>query len=439
MVSLPHGSLSRRRVLAGLGLGAAALGGSPFLAACDGGLPGIDGVQPGEPARDKPALSVWYHQYGEPGTQQAVKRYAEDYPDAAIIVQWTAGDYPAKINNALRSDTGPDIFEGSPNLAQVRAGQLVPLEDLLEPVQADYTDADLESITVDGRPYGVRIVNDTSLLYYRRSLLEKAGVNPPGTLDELVSAANELTTADRKGLFIGNDAGVTPTYGGGSMLGPVLWSTGQNFLTQDNKINFTGDNVAAALDRLRQLVEDESILLEASDDYWDPSAFTTGLCAMQWTGLWAMPEIQKALGDDFGIVPFPAFSTTIGRPSTPLGGWSAMINAESSQIEAAKAYVKWLWIDHTAHQEDFNLSYGFHLPPRRSLAAKAAKLRTGPAAEAVRYYNQYAIAAGTTWTPGMNNAFGEAATAVVRKGQDPDTALGAAVRTVQQQLDQLLG
>ena len=42
------------------------------------------------------------------------------------------------------------------------------------------------------------------------------------------------------------------------------------------------------------------ILSGAPTDWWDPSAFTSGLVAMQWTGLWAMPGIKKGVGDDFG-------------------------------------------------------------------------------------------------------------------------------------------
>ena len=83
-------------VLRGLGLGAAALGGARLLAACGGGSSGLSGDQGGQasqgPSGPKPALNQWYHQYGEAGTQQAVTRYAKEYPDATVKVQWTPGD-----------------------------------------------------------------------------------------------------------------------------------------------------------------------------------------------------------------------------------------------------------------------------------------------------------------------------------------------------------
>lgn len=437
MVPMPGGPLSRRRFLGALGLGAAAVGGSSILSACGGGSSGLAGDTGGDSG--KATLSVWYHQYGETGTQQAVERYAKEFKDANVKVQWTPGDYTSKVNSGLLSNNGPDSFEGTPNLQMVQAKQIVPLDDILADVKSDYTDADIKSITVDGKLYGARIVDDCTLIYYRKSVLDKKGVKPPTTFDELVSAAKELTTKDQKGLFIGNDAGVTPAFGGGSMLGPALWCVGQNFLTEDNKIDFTGDKVVEVLAHLRKLVTDKSILLGAPTDYWDSGSFTQGLCAMQYTGLWAMPIVQKAIGDDFGVIPFPAFSDSVGKPSTAQGGWSAMVSAKSKNVDLAKKYVKWLWADNTKDQEDYNLSYGFHVPPRKSLAAKATKLQSGPAADAVKIFNDYAVAGGTTWTTEMNNAWGDAMTAVVRKGQDPEAPMTKAEKTIQAALDKLLG
>jgi len=160
---------------------------------------------------------------------------------------------------------------------------------------------------------------------------------------------------------------------------------------------------------------------------------------MQWCGLWAMPGIKKAIGDDFGVVAWPAFSSSVGKPSTFLGGWGAMVSAKSSNVDAAKAYIKWLWIDNTKDQEDFNLSYGFHIPPRKSLAAQASKLQSGPAADALKIFNESAVAGNPAWTPKMNNAYADAATAIVRKGGDIDANLAKAEKAVNAELNRLFG
>src|SRR5215208_1018203 len=434
----------RRRFLRGLGLGAAALGGARLLAACGGGSSGLSGDQGGGaasqgPSGTKPTLNQWYHQYGEVGTQQAVTRYAKEYPNAAVNVQWTPGDYTSKLNAGLLSTSGPDVFESNLNIDQVKSGQVVNLDDIIADVKSDYTEADIKSSTVDGKIYQIKMVDDMGVLYYRKSILDKAGVKPPTTIDELIAASKALNTKDQKGLFIGNDAGVTPSFGGGSLLGTILWTVGADYLTADNKPGFTTPEVKQSFEKMRELFLSKSILLGAPTDWWDPSSFTQGLAAMQWCGLWAMPGIKKAIGDDFGVVAWPAFSSSVGKPSTFAGGWAAMVSAKSKNVDAAKAYVKWLWIDNTKDQEDFNLSYGFHVPPRKSLAAKAGKLQSGPAADALKIFNDYAVASNPAWTPKLNSAYADATPAIVRKGGDIDSSIATAEKVVNAALQRLIG
>ncbi|GLY93832.1 sugar ABC transporter substrate-binding protein [Actinoplanes sp. NBRC 103695] len=428
--------IERRQVLRGLGLGAAGLAAGPLLAACGEGSSGLSNSG-GDGS--KAALNVWYHQYGEAGTQQAVERYAKEYDKAAVKVQWTPGDYTSKLNSGLLSTSGPDVFESTPNIDQVKSGQIVPLDDIIADVKSDYTEADIKSSTVDGKIYMIKMVDDMGVLYYRKSLLAKAGIKPPTTIDELIAASKALNTKDQKGLFIGNDAGVTPAFGGGSLLGQILWSVGSDYLTADNKPGFTSAEAKQSFAKMRELFNSKSILLGSPTDWWDPSSFTQGLAAMQWCGLWAMPGIQKAVGDDFGVVPWPAFSASVGKPSTFAGGWGAMVSAKAKNVDAAKAYIKWLWIENVKNQEDFNLSYGFHVPPRKSLAAKASKLQSGPAADALKIFNDYAVAGNPAWTPKMNSAYADAATAIVRKGADIDASIATAEKAVNAELKRLYG
>ncbi|MGI8768584.1 MAG: ABC transporter substrate-binding protein [Propionibacteriaceae bacterium] len=439
MAKPPTHGMSRRQLLGALGISITALGSTSVLAGCGGGG---SGLQPGDNAGSsgaKPTINQWYHQYGEAGTQQAVTRYAKGYPNANVKVQWTPGDYTSKLNSGLLSSSGPDVFESGVNIDAVKSGQIVAMDDVIADVKDDYTAADIKSNTVNGKVYGVKIVDDMGVLYYRKSILDKAGVKPPTTMDELISASKALTTPKQKGLFIGNDAGVTPSFGGGSLLGQILWCVGRDFLTDDNKVGFIDSTVNDSFGKMRELFQSQTILLGAPTDWWDPSSFTQGLAAMQWCGLWALPGIQKVLADDIGVVPWPAFSSTVGKPSTFAGGWASEVSAKAKDVNAAKAFVKWLWVDNSADQEDFNLSYGFHIPPRKSLAAKAQKLKTGPAADALKIFNSYAIPGNPAWTPKMNDAYAAAATNIVRKGQDIDKNLATAEKAVNAELNRLFG
>src|ERR1019366_37932 len=140
-------------------------------------------------------LTQWYHQYGEAGTQQAAMRYAAQYrrvnPTIQVKVNWIPGDYTGTtLPAALLSSDGPDIFE-LPNLtlAMVKAGQIIPLDDLFPPhVKRDFNPVTLNVLTLQGHIYGVQETVGTGLLYYRKSMLQRAGVQPPTTIDELIEA-----------------------------------------------------------------------------------------------------------------------------------------------------------------------------------------------------------------------------------------------------------
>ncbi|MEU1625184.1 extracellular solute-binding protein [Streptomyces sp. NPDC020096] len=421
-------ALSRRRLLS-LGGGLALTG---ALAAACGSNTGRGG---GGSGGGGPALSQWYHQYGEAGTEQAVQRYAASYRQARVTVQWRPGDYDQQTAAALLTDAGPDVFEvNGPSIDQIQGGQVVDLTDQIKDARDDFNPAVLAPKTYQGKVYGIPQVIDMQLLYYRRSLLDKAGVQPPQTLDELVDAARKLTTKDTKGLFLGNDGGAGVLGQGGL----PLFAAGLRLVTDDGRTGFDDPAAAQTLGKLHTLYAGKSLLLGAPADWSDPSAFIQGLTAMQWSGLWALPQISKALGDDFGVLPFPRDGSA-GRPAVPVGAYASAVSARGRHIDAAKAYAKWLWVDRTDYQEDFALSYGFHIPARISLAKKAAKLRSGAAADAVRFSTDHGHALPLLWTPKSQVALEDAVSRIIKDGADPAAQVRSAVATVDAELRRVRG
>lgn len=413
-------SMSRRRLL-GAGGGLALTG---ALASACGSNTGRDG----DDHAGQPVLEQWYHQYGEPGTEQAVRRYADAFEKANVQVQWRPGNYDQQTAAALLTKSGPDVFEvNGPTLDQIQGGQVVDLTDLLSEAKDDFNPAVLAPKTYQGKIWAVPQVIDTQLLYYRKSMLEASGVEPPRSLDALVDAAKELTTKDVKGLFLGNDGGP------GVLGGTPLNAAGLTLVTEDGEVGFDDPAAARTLGKLRQLYVEKSLLLGAPSDWSDPAAFTQGLTAMQWSGLWALPQVKKALGDDFGVLPFPQDGAH-GAPAVPVGAYGAAVSARARDRALAKAYVKWLWVERTDYQEDFALRYGFHIPARVSLATKAAKLRQGAAGEAVRYATDHGHAEPLLWTSASRTAYQDALSRIIKGGADPDGELRSVVRKTEAEL-----
>jgi multiple sugar transport system substrate-binding protein len=381
-------------------------------------------------------LSQWYHQYGEQGTQQAVEGYAKAYPGATVMVQWNPGDYDQKVASALLTDGGPDVFEyrNGPSIDMIQGGQVVDMSGILGDAESDFTRSLVQRMTYNGKLYAIPQVTDMQLLVYRKSLLKADGLKPPATVDDLIAAARKLTTAKMKGFFAGNDGGV------GVLGGPMLWAAGQDYLTDDQtQMGFDRDRGGQALGRLHTLFTSNALLLGAPADWSDPSAFTQGLCAMQWTGLWTLPAIEKAFPGDYGVMAWPALDVQ-GKPSVPVGAYGSCVSAKSRNVDAAKGFVKWLWIDQTGRQLDFAQSFGFHIPARQSVAAKADKLTKPPASDAVKLVNENGHAqTPLLWTPKCATAFSDGLTRIVKDGADPAGEIDTMKATIDAELKRVNG
>ncbi|MFE1410955.1 ABC transporter substrate-binding protein [Streptomyces sp. NPDC058746] len=384
----------------------------------------------------KTTLNVWYHAYGEAGTQQAVLRYATAFtkanPDIAVKVTWVPGDYASKLNATLLTDSAPDVFEiGDFSESLARRGQIAALDDVYGSARSDFNTNAVDTVTVDGKLYGVKMIDDVMMLYYRKSTLSKAGITPPTTFDELVSAAKALTTDKTKGLFVGNDGlGDSPSL--------AAFSNGSDLVTPDGKVAFGSAQALEALTGLKRLHDDKSLLLGFTTDWWDPAAFTQGVVPMQWGGLWSMPAVVSALGDDFGVLPWPAFKAG-AAPVVRVGGWTSCVNAKGANVAAAKKFVQWLWVEQSDLQKDFAESYGFHVPPRTSVAASAQKLSAGTAKETVELAAKYGKHYPGTWDTAVSSTFNAAAAKITAGQGDPSALLADAVKKAQSEIDKQLG
>ncbi|MBB2890612.1 ABC transporter substrate-binding protein [Flexivirga oryzae] len=430
---------SRRQLLAAgggiLAAGAlAACGGNTGRSSGGGGTGGGTGGASGGSGGGG-TISQWYHQYGETGTEQAVKRYAAAYKKATVEVQWIPGNYDQKSAAALLTSSGPDVFEygNGPTIDMITGKQVVDLTDLYGAAKSDFTASLLDRMTWKGKIYGIPQVVDMQLFVYRKSMLQQAGVKPPETLDDLIAAAAKLTTGKVKGLFLGNDGGA------GILAGPVLWSSGHDYLSSDNQPDFANPDVASALGKFHDLFGSGHLLLGAPTDWSDPGAISSGLTAIQWTGLWNFPMLQDKLGDDFGVLPFPAIGGS-GKPSVPVGAYASCVSAKAKDVDAAKAFAKWLWVDQTADQLDFAQSYGFHVPARASLIPKATKLKSGEAKTAADYLKTYGHPqTPLLWSPKSATAMTDAVDKIVRSGADPTSSLAGVEKTVKAELKRIGG
>ncbi|HLT60083.1 MAG TPA: sugar ABC transporter substrate-binding protein [Microlunatus sp.] len=393
--------------------------------------PGSSGTAGG----DKPQLSQWYHEYGEEGVEEAVKKYAAGYPDATVTVQWNPGDYDKLVSSSLLTDKAPDVFEygGGPTLDMIKAGQALDLTDVLGDARDQFTQSVLDAASWEGKVYGIPQTVDMQMLFYRKSAFDKAGVTPPTTIEELITATRAVRTKDMGGFYAGTDGGI------GVLNSMLIWASGQEQISSDKTgIGFDNADGYNAFAKFAELSHTEGFVPSASGDWSAASPFVNGETAMQWSGLWILPEVTDALGDDFGVLPFPGVGAS-GRQSVIFGAFSACVNAKSKNVDAAKDFVRWLWVDQEDYQLEFSTAFGTHIPAKTALVPKADKLADGPGADAARFVAEMGHANDKLWTPAISQAVVAALTNVVQKKADPKTEINAVAEKAKADIKRLNG
>ena len=399
---------------------------------------------------EKKVVTVWYHAYGEEGVKEAVTRYGEMYeevaPDVDIQVNWIVGDWRQKLYAALASKASdPDVFEeNAPSVTMVRAGQVEPLDDILsERVLKDFIPAAKDANFVEGRYYGVRKFLDATGFYYNKAMFEEAGVSEPETFSELIEISKKLTTSDRKGAYIGNSAGV------GTFGYMVAWNSGiEGLISDDNKtVIFDTPNMVAAMEALREYAETDALLMGYPVSEYQPDALVNEECAIQWGGMWSFPQFKEQMGDNFGVFPMPVIDG-YGTENVASGnGFSAMVNGFSDQKEAAKAYIKWAWVDETGMdiQIDFSTAYGFHMPAKESNFAISNKLMEDPRSKKMVDFTSansvFKVGGGYSnnsyWDSSMNTIFKDMLADVVKTDKPVEELVRNAAIACQARLDEL--
>ncbi|GAA2752435.1 ABC transporter substrate-binding protein [Amnibacterium kyonggiense] len=410
--------ISRRQMAGILGLGAV----TPLvLAACSG--PGASTGGGGS----HPTLSQWYHQYGEAGTEQAAKKYAASYKDATVNVNWVAGDYASKLNTRLLAGSGVDVFENNAiNIADARAGKYADMTSIIEPIKDQFSETALYNVQIDGKYWGIPMIIDPQAFYYNKAMFSDAGLEVPTTMEAFYECVAKLSSGGKKGIFLSN------TDGGAGFSSTMAWATGTDIIASDNKTNgFSGDvdALAETYSWFRKIQQNGFGLQGQPSDWWDITPFANRKIGIQWGGMWSMPQAVKALGDDVGMFPMPP-SGSNGTYALIGSNWNQQVAQKSPNRKAALEFAKWLWVDQKQDQEDWALSYGFHIPPLKAVAASASKLQSGAAKEFVDAFTKYGKATGPYYTNEIGQAMEDAGTNIIVKGADAKTQLAAAAKKI---------
>ncbi|MGY1579949.1 ABC transporter substrate-binding protein [Streptomyces sp. MN13] len=123
-----------------------------------------------------------------------VEEYESDHPGVRVEVDvYSWNDVDRKVKEMVEAGDAPDMAQIGAYADYAADGLLYPADELLSiPVQADFAAQLATAGQIDGAQYGMPFAASTRLLFYNKTLFQKAGVTPPTSWDELAAAAGAL-------------------------------------------------------------------------------------------------------------------------------------------------------------------------------------------------------------------------------------------------------
>ena len=189
-------TLDRRRLLH---MGALTLLGTPVLgglASC--GRPGAQRGGGGGGGGKSDALRFQGWDFESALVQQNIDRFMKLNPDVKVdYTPITSAQYVQKIVAEYTGGTDPDalyVYDDS-LAAWVGAEYLQPLDDMpgIDKIYDSIYDGNAQTMTYQGKRYGVPYYTDATCLIYNADILSKAGISkPPASLEELEQQAVKI-------------------------------------------------------------------------------------------------------------------------------------------------------------------------------------------------------------------------------------------------------
>jgi multiple sugar transport system substrate-binding protein len=314
------------------------------LAAC-----GSDAKSGGKGNASKATLTFVNAQ--DPGTfDKIVGAFQKANPGIKIKLQTVPFD---TLNSAVQSrvggkDASIDLYEvDEPRLAAFASrGYLLDLSDLRKQAGGKVDPKALAATTYKGKQYAMPRWTSTQLLYFNKTLLQRAKITPPSSDPTQPITWEQLATDAAKAKSGGARWGFTfeqvdryyqlqplpESAGGGSGV------TGPDNLTPD----VTNAGWIKAMNWYASTFKSGISPRGVAPEQTEP-LFAGGNAAFFAGGPWNAPLLDKAKNLQYGVAPFPKFAG--GKAASSTGSWSVGISPFSKNQAAAKKFLAYMTID----------------------------------------------------------------------------------------------
>ncbi|SHE10358.1 Cyclodextrin-binding protein precursor [Chlamydia abortus] len=263
-------------------------------------------------------LQHWVNEQGPDKINEVKAAFEKKHPDIELIID----DVPFaqehdKILSLDLAGMPPDIIttSGAWVTEFADAGIIDPIDEYIDRLPKEYQDAidGPMSLPWKGKRYGIPITNGNIALFYNKTLLEEANIEPPTTWEEFLEASKKLTNpAKNRYALTGNIVAEPSTVISYEVFPFILQAGGK--IIDNGQAAFNSPEGVEALNFYKSLIKEHKVTTpgELSAGEKEKRAnFSAGNVAFMFEGPWGV-AIQKKLNPDleFGVVPLPKGKVT---------------------------------------------------------------------------------------------------------------------------------
>ncbi|MBT2567991.1 extracellular solute-binding protein [Arthrobacter sp. ISL-85] len=315
------------------------------LTACSGGGGGSDEAKQSGTVRVTLANHVWTD-----GIKAAIPEFEKSTGLKVELTQLGEDQLSDQYNVKLNAGSDEiDVMMYRPLQEGKAFAKNGYLADLTKNVSSDsnwdwkdYQEGPVKATTVDGKVVGVPIITEREVLYYRKDLLQAAGLQVPKTMDELEAAAKAIkaSSPDTAGFVArtGKSAAVT-------QFSSFLYSFGGDFVDSSGKASVNTDAAKKAYSFYGGLIKNYGPANVSTDMSWPEAMaiFTQGGAAFytEADSLYknATDPAKSKVADKVGFAALPAGPA--GSKPYNIPSWALGVNQNSSNQENAWKFIQW--------------------------------------------------------------------------------------------------
>lgn len=283
-------------------------------------------------------LTYWGLWEDEAAVASVLQDFEKDNPGVLVsYVKNSPRDYRERLQAAITSGQGPDIFRFHASWVPMLKNNLAPLPSSVftpSQFQQNFYPLAYQQLQANGQIVGVPLGFDTLLLYYNEEILSTAGIMPPQTWAELREAAIKLTvsegnTIQRGGVALGNASNVDHF---SDIIGLLMLQNGAN------PADPTSQAARDAMTFYTNFVRTDKVWGSALPS--STVAFARGEVAMMFAPSWKAHEVKQLNPQlKFAVTTVPQLSQNELTWGTY---WAEGVNASSSKKDAAFKLIQYL-------------------------------------------------------------------------------------------------